>query len=56
MPELKTSQASRSPLERNPAFDEMIRRDCFVDGIPLDELQKHLRQTKSHKDYHKKRR
>lgn len=55
MPEVKSSQHSQPLLEKNPAFDEMFRRDRFVDGIPLDELQKHLRRTKTLKDLYKKK-
>ncbi|MCA0972279.1 hypothetical protein LCM20_16845 [Halobacillus litoralis] len=55
MTELKTSERSSQPFEMDRAFEEMFRRDRFVDGIPLDELQKHLRRTKTMKEYFKRR-
>lgn len=56
MPELEASQRDRMPLDRDRTFDEMFERDRFVDGIPLDELQKHLRRTKTMKEYYLRQR
>ncbi|MBA2174788.1 hypothetical protein H0266_07780 [Halobacillus locisalis] len=52
MPELEASQRDPMPLDSDRTFDEMFERDRFVDGIPLDELQKHLRRTKTMKEYY----
>ncbi|MCA1011791.1 hypothetical protein [Halobacillus halophilus] len=51
MPELETGQGMRKHLSaaQHRIFAEMFDKDRFVDGIPLDELSKHVRKSKSYK-------
>ncbi len=52
MPKIRVSKnVPKKPLNYELDFEEMFREDGhFLDHIPLDELQKHMRKTKS---YHK---
>ncbi|WP_156112691.1 hypothetical protein [Halobacillus sp. BBL2006] len=55
MPELEAGHTvKRKPLAHEHAFAEMFDKDRFDDGIPLDELGKHLRKTKSYKKLRKR--
>ncbi len=51
MPELETGQSTKKNLSaaQHHIFAEMFYKDRFVDGIPLDELSKHVRKSKSYK-------
>ncbi|UOQ44802.1 hypothetical protein MUN89_02280 [Halobacillus salinarum] len=50
MSEVETGQRiQKPPLAHEHTFAEMFDKDRFDDGIPLEELSRHLRRTKSYK-------
>ncbi|MGP4059605.1 hypothetical protein [Halobacillus litoralis] len=43
-----SQQVKKRPSVYDEGFAEMFDKDRFVDGIPLDELGRHLRRTKKY--------
>ncbi|MBH0230291.1 hypothetical protein LCL89_12420 [Halobacillus yeomjeoni] len=57
MPEFKAGQSVRQkPLTHEHQFADLFAREgFFLDGIPLDELRKHVRSTKKYRKAKKQR-
>ncbi|MFQ3546514.1 hypothetical protein Q7A53_20720 [Halobacillus rhizosphaerae] len=49
LPEVETGKrVKKLPFVHEHAFAEMFDKDRFDDGIPLEELSKHLRRSKTY--------
>ncbi|WP_446852816.1 hypothetical protein [Halobacillus faecis] len=47
--DIRSNQVRRGPSVNEEKFAEMLYKDSFVDGIPLDELGKDLRRMKRYR-------
>ncbi|WP_226582210.1 hypothetical protein [Halobacillus litoralis] len=45
----KSQQKKKRPSAQEEEFADLFLKDRFVDGIPLDELGRHLKRTKRYK-------
>lgn len=54
--DIRANQVRRGTSVNDEKFAEMLYKDSFVDGIPLDELGKDLRKMKRYRKKLEKRR
>ncbi|REJ09862.1 MULTISPECIES: hypothetical protein [Halobacillus] len=47
--DIRANQVRRGPSINDEKFADMLFKDSFVDGIPLDELGKDLRRMKRYR-------